>query len=411
MAQSYVVTIEKPIFGGDALGHLPDGRAVFVPFVLPQEEVLVALVQDKPRYARGIPVEIIKPSPLRIDAKCPHFATCGGCHYQHISYASQLETKQTVLIDQLARIGKINTPPLSKIVPCESPWNYRNHIQFHQGKDGKPGFIDVTGTHILPIQECHLPQDTINNIWPQINLEANSGIHRLGLRQDSNEEIMLVLEGQDETAPEFSLDLSISAAYLSPEGFLTNLAGEDALYYRIKDRLLRVSPESFFQVNLAQAEKMLDFVLASLPTAETKPEILELYSGVGFFSTFLAERASQLTAVEASRSACFDFAINLDAFDNVSLYEAAVEDTLPALNLKPDIIILDPPRSGLDKKARKSLLALESPFIIYVSCDPATLSRDLRHFIEADYQLKEIKAFDLFPQTYHIESISLLQRK
>ena len=410
MTDEIIVTIEKLIFGGDALAHLPDGRAVFIPFVLPDETVHIRLVEDKPRFARGIPVEIIKPSPWRISPKCPYFTTCGGCHYQHISYERQGDFKLEILRDQLTRIGKLQNPPLKKIIPSSTAWNYRNNIQFHPSDDGDLCFMDFQGKELVPIHECHLPMARINEVWPQVHLEPDSGISRLSFRQDSREEIMALLEGEDESAPEFEMDLPISATYLNHEGETTNLAGEDALLFQIHDQNLRVSPESFFQVNNAQAEAMVSYINDLVSTHASKLKILELFSGVGLFSLFLAEHATKLVAIESSPSACFDFAINLDRFDNVDLYEGTVEDVLPGLDFSPDLVLLDPPRSGLEKEACLALIALGCPEIIYISCDPATLARDLKYFTEVGYELREIQAFDMFPQTFHIESISHLVR-
>jgi 23S rRNA (uracil1939-C5)-methyltransferase len=355
-------------------------------------------------------VEIIKPSPWRISPKCPHFTTCGGCHYQHIPYERQVEFKLEILRDQITRIGKLQNPPLKKIIPSSTAWNYRNNIQFHPSDDGDLCFMDFQGKELVPIHECHLPMARINEVWPQVHLEPDSGISRLSFRQDSREEIMALLEGEDESAPEFEMDLPISATYLNHEGETTNLAGEDALLFQIHDQNLRVSPESFFQVNNAQAEAMVSYINDLVSTHASKLKILELFSGVGLFSLFLAEHATKLVAIESSPSACFDFAINLDRFDNVDLYEGTVEDVLPGLDFSPDLVLLDPPRSGLEKEACLALIALGCPEIIYISCDPATLARDLKYFTEVGYELREIQAFDMFPQTFHIESISHLVR-
>jgi len=408
MSTNEIVTIEKIVYGGDALAHLCDGRAVFIPYVLPGEVVRIELINDKPRFARAVPIEIITPSIDRIQPKCKHFESCGGCHYQHMDYDHQLATKLSVLQDQLTRIGKINTPPLKGIIPSQKQWHYRNHVQFHPTTSGSLGFINSRGNQAISIEECHLPEEALNDIWPQISIEPGSGITRLSLRQDSFNEIMVLLEGDQMDVPDFELDLPVSASYIDPEGYTTLLAGEDALIYEIKGHHLHVSPESFFQVNTDVAEKMVEHILELLPQDGKKINILELYSGAGLFSIFLAERASQLTAIESARSSCYDFAINLDAFENISLYEAPVEDTLPVITEKPDLVLLDPPRSGLNIDARLALTKLAPSEIIYISCDPATLSRDLKYFIEDGYELLDVQAFDLFPQTYHIESISHL---
>ncbi len=412
MTDTFDVTIEKLVFGGEGMGRLPDGRAVFVPFVLSGEVVRLRLVEEKPHFARALPTEILEPSSERIEPRCPHFGKCGGCHYQHMPYEKQLEVKLAVLKDQLVRIGGIQNSPVTGITPSGATWNYRNHVQFHVCEDGRLGYKDITGSEVLPIRECHLPQAEINTTWSQIELEPGSGIQRLSLRQDSFDEVMLLLEGTEELAPEMSLDLPVSACYLAQNGSTVTLAGDDALTFQVKDKVLRVSPESFFQVNTAQTEKMVDFVCAHLPQ-NRQLEILELYSGVGLFSSFLAPHASHLTAVESALSSCYDFAINMDSFNNVSLYEGAVEQVLSALIgqlEQPDLVLLDPPRAGLHPKAREALLKLGSPQIIYISCDPSTLARDLKSLCAAGYKLVDVHAFDMFPQTYHVECVVLMSR-
>jgi 23S rRNA (uracil1939-C5)-methyltransferase len=160
--------------------------------------------------------------------------------------------------------------------------------------------MDFQGKELVPIHECHLPMARINEVWPQVHLEPDSGISRLSFRQDSREEIMALLEGEDESAPEFEMDLPISATYLNHEGETTNLAGEDALLFQIHDQNLRVSPESFFQVNNAQAEAMVSYINDLVSTHASKLKILELFSGVGLFSLLLAEHATKLVAIESS---------------------------------------------------------------------------------------------------------------
>jgi 23S rRNA (uracil1939-C5)-methyltransferase len=173
-----------------------------------------------------------------------------------------------------------------------------------------------------------------------------------------------------------------------------------------------VSPESFFQVNLPVAEEMVRHVL-SLIEGKENLSILELYSGVGLFARFLAPHASQLTAIESAPSACFDFVGNLDEFENISLYEGAVEMILPELvkQIKPiDLVVLDPPRAGLNAKAKQALIDLNPQEIVYISCDPSTLARDLRYFSEKGYSLQSLHAFDMFPQTAHVETIVVIRR-
>lgn len=412
------VRFEKMVYGGDCLGRLADGRAVFVPFVLPEEIAEIAITESKERFARGSVVKLLEESPERIIPPCPYFSICGGCHYQHLGYTQQLKLKKDLVRDQLERIGKISNLPEIPITASPTAFGYRNQVQFHpvryQNPDvsAKLGFKLPFSNEVLPIEKCLLIPGEMNEILNQIELEADSGIARIAIRMDSDGEIMLVFEGESNEPPELSIELPVSSTYLSPDGRSLNLGGNDALVYRVLEKEFLVSPESFFQVNLPMAEEMVRHVLSLIEDRENL-EILELYSGVGLFTRFLAPHASQLTAIESSPSACFDFAGNLDEFENISLYEGAVEMILPEIaeQIKPiDLAVLDPPRAGLNAKARQALIKLDPQKIIYISCDLSTLARDLKHFTEAGYNLQNLHAFDMFPQTSHVECVVLMSR-
>jgi len=418
MEETQLVRFEKMVYGGDCLGRLADGRAIFVPFVLPGESAEVAITESKERFARGRMLNLLEKSPSRVEAPCPYFTVCGGCHYQNLDYAQQLILKKELIKDQLERIGKISNLPEFQITPSPAPFGYRNQAQFHPSEPGedetslKLGFRRSDSNGVLPIEKCLLIPEEVNEILSQIELEADSGITRLAMRIDSSAEIMLVLEGENEDAPELTIELPVSSTYVSPDGRSLNLGGNDALVYTVLEKDFLVSPESFFQVNLPVAEEMVRHVLTLIGGRE-HPQMLELYSGVGLFTHFLAPFASQLTAIESSASACFDFADNLDAFDNISLYEGAVEVILPeiAAQIKPiDLVVLDPPRAGLNAKARQALTDLAPEQVIYISCDPSTLARDLKHLTEAGYALQSLHAFDMFPQTAHVETVVELRR-
>ena len=409
------VRFEKLVFGGDCLGRLIDGRAVFVPFVLPGESAEIEITESKERFARARLIRLLEASPDRVQAPCPYFAVCGGCHYQHIDYAQQLELKKELVVDQLQRIGKFTVLPKIQITPTPNPFSYRNQAQFHPvDVEGtlKLGFKKAASNDVLPISRCLLLPEELNELLPLLELEPGSEINRLAIRIDSDSELMLILEGNSEEPPEMNIELPVSSAYLSPDGRSLNLSGNDALVYTLLGKEFLVSPESFFQVNLPVAEEMIRRVL-SLLEPKNNLNILELYSGVGLFTRFLAPLASRLTAIESSRSACFDFVGNLDDFDNISLYEGTVEEILPAIidQIKPiDLAVLDPPRAGLNAKARHALTDLAPSQIIYISCDPSTLSRDLKHLAQAGYSLQNLHAFDMFPQTAHVETMTVLRR-
>ena len=409
------VTIEKLVYGGDGLGRLSDGRAVFVPFVLPDEEISLEITEEKARFTRGTALSWHKSSPHRIPARCEYFTVCGGCHYQHMPYQKQLETKLETVRDQLSRIAGINPQALSHITQSSQSWHYRNQIQCHVTPDGELGFMRADNTGILPIKHCEIAMPGLNALLNTINLDPESGIKRVTFREDNDGECFVLLEGEDPLPPELTVELEVSAGYMDAEQNYHHLAGTDQLHYRILDKDFTLSPSSFFQINNAVCEELVKHVIG-LTKSITTHKVLELYSGAGLFSAFLAAMVSQLIAIESTPSACYDFANNLDAFDNVSLYEGAVEDILPGLLSllqpeAPDLVLLDPPRAGLHIKALDALADLAPENIIYVSCDPSTLARDLKRLSNKGYQVQTIHAFDMFPQTYHVETVVLLCRK
>jgi 23S rRNA (uracil1939-C5)-methyltransferase len=429
---TFNVQLDKLTYGGDAMGRLPDGRAVFVPFGLPGERVRIRLTEQKQNFARGELLEVLEPSPDRITPKCKHFFSplpysgegpggraCGGCHYQNLPYAQQLIAKTEILRDQLTRIGKIQNPPVMPMVPSSSAWNYRNHVQFHLTEDGKIGFVNAIGNDVIPILECHLPEASINTIWPQLEFDANLDISRVSLRTGADEDLMLLLESDFPETPELEIEADISVVHLFDEHPVV-IAGADHHFIRVLGRDFKVSAPSFFQVNTPMAEKMVEHLLTNLPISPTTT-LLDLYCGVGLFSAFFASRVGRVIGIETSESACEDFAVNLDEFDNVELYEGAAEEILPALvaqianslalpaRASVHYAIVDPPRAGLDRYALDALIQLQPRVIAYVSCDPSTLARDAKRLLENGYSLKQVTPFDLFPQTYHIESISLFE--
>jgi 23S rRNA (uracil1939-C5)-methyltransferase len=419
------IILEKLTYGGEAMGRLSDGRAVFVPFGLPGETVRIQLTQEKQNFARGEILEILKPSPDRITAKCKHFysllpageglgmrAACGGCHYQNLPYEKQLLAKADILRDQLQRIGKIENPPVLPTVASASEWNYRNHVQFHLTEEGKVGFVNTRGNRTLSIEECHLPESSIDNFWRELQFESRINLERVSLRAGVDEELMLILESETEETPELEIEADISIVHIY-EDHPVVIAGSNALTIQVLGTDFHVSAPSFFQVNTPMAEKMVQHLQAQFPIPDSQFTLLDLYCGVGLFSKFFADKYSKVIGIESAPSSCEDFAINLDEFDNVELYEGVAEEILPALApqlTEPMHMIVDPPRAGIDKFALDAILQINPQVIAYVSCDPSTLARDAARLIKGGYTLQNATPFDLFPQTYHIESISIFTR-
>ena len=401
-------------YGGKTMGRLDDGRAVFVPFGLPGERVRIRLTQEKRGYASGELLEVLETSPQRVVPRCLHFGVCGGCHYQELSYEGQLKAKREILRDQLRRIGGIESPPVREMVPSPSPWNYRNQVQFHLTEEGRLGFIGMdapAANRIIPIAECHLPEQSINSLWPRLDFEPRTNIERVALRSGTGDDLMLVLESGSPEVPELQIEADISVAHVFEESSVI-ISGNDHIVLSVLGRRFRVSPTSFFQVNTALADKMVEHLAAHLPLTPSTT-LVDVYCGVGFFSAFFAPACGRLIGIEASPAAGEDFSANLDEFHHVELYQGLAEEVLPGLVGQighPACLLVDPPRAGLEKSVVDGILSLSPEVVAYVSCDPSTLARDAARLLKGGYRLRDVTPFDLFPQTYHIESISLFER-
>jgi len=422
MPEIVEITLSTLTYGGEAMGRLSDGRAVFGSFCLPGETVRAQIVFERKNFARAKLVEVLKPSPERTLPRCRHFGVCGGCHYQNLPYAAQLKAKEAILRDQLVRIGKIQEPPVKPIVAAPDEWHYRNHVQFHLDANGKLGFISALAPEtVIPISECFLPEAGLNALWPTLDFEPGSPVERVSLRAGLEADLLLLLESDEAEAPALEIEADISVVHLVEEDAVV-LAGDDHLLIEVLGRPFKVSAASFFQVNTQMAGKMVAHLLENLPVSPSST-LLDIYSGAGLFSAFFAPKVAKVIGIESAPSACEDFAVNLDEFENVDLYEGLAEEILPGLaagdesktHLQPEtrselFAIVDPPRAGLNKNALDALLALKPARLAYVSCDPSTLARDAARLMTGGYKLKQVTAFDLFPQTYHLESISLFER-
>jgi 23S rRNA (uracil1939-C5)-methyltransferase len=423
--------------GGEAFGRDESGRVVFVPYGIAGEQVAVEIVEAKKGYARARLIEILQPSPARIVPRCPHFGPptlprspiplspprpdekkegatrpvrgCGGCQWQHIAYEAQLRFKAEIVREQFARIGKIADAPVRETIGMSEPWDYRNHVQFHVDDEGRLCFRAWESHRLVPIQECYIQHPLVYEMFKTMELEGADygGVTlRAGTRTGQK---MIVLEGRDEEPPEISVDEPISIVYVTPEGDEIPLIGRDAIHEELRGQVFRISPQSFFQVNTAMAERLVDLVEAYLAPQATDT-LLDAFGGVGTFGLLLAPRVARAIEIEASPSAIEDARANAVDFTNVELHEGAVEEVLPRLKTQVDIAVADPPRAGIDPHALDALIAQAPRAFAYVSCDPATLARDARRLVDGGYRLVEVQPVDLFPQTYHIETVSHFER-
>lgn len=393
--------------GGEALGR-HEGKVIFVPYALPGEEVLVEIVQDKGRYARARLLEVVRPSPDRVEPRCPHFGTCGGCQWQHMAYGAQLRFKEQVLRDQLERIGGISKPPLKPSLRTRDPWFYRNHVQFHLSEEGRLGFLTFRGWEVVPIEVCYIMHPLIEEAFRALDL-AFPQLKRVSIKVGTRTgQKLLILEMEEDLIPALEVDEPLSCVEFLLDGTLLTLVGDSHIVEEVEGRRFRISAGSFFQVNTEQLERLIEVVRGYL-APEGHQVLLDAYCGVGTFGLSLAGEVGQVIGIEESDTALADARFNAKEGENVEFIGGRAEDILPHL-VKVDVAILDPPRQGCAREAITHLVRLAPAKIIYVSCDPAILARDTKRLREGGYHLVEAQPVDMFPQTYHIEAVALLER-
>jgi 23S rRNA (uracil1939-C5)-methyltransferase len=363
--------IEKLVYGGEGLARL-DGKVVLIPFVLPGEVVLAEVDRAKNDLWRGRAIEILQPSPERISPGCPYFLRCGGCQYQHMNYPFQLEQKRAILREALQRVGKIEFAGEIGIVAGE-PWQYRNRVQLHL-EDGKVGYFGLGSHELCAIDHCPIASPKLNDTIGRIQAQASTALELF-----TNE-----------------TEVQVNVVDRVPRQALTALAAL-GVTTPVEYGGFQVSRNSFFQVNRFLVDRLVECAMGDAKGSWA----VDLYAGVGLFSVKLAGRFEKVTAVESSSSGLRDLQHN---FTGVAV-NANVEDYLAGLRETPDFILADPPRAGLGKPVVKELARIRAPRMTIVSCDPATLARDLRGLIAEGYRMEKITLVDLFPQTFHLETV------
>ncbi len=404
------LTLEKMAHGGEALGY-HEGKAVFVAYALPGEKVLVELTEEKKTWARGNLLKVLEHSAGRVPPRCPYFGECGGCQWQHIAYERQLEFKQDVLADQLARIGKLGDVEILPVIPSPWEWHYRNSVRFIVTPEGRLAFRAFKSHEPVTVDECYILHPLVEEVLGAVELDVPQ-IHHLGVKVGVNTgDQILVLETSARGAPEAEVDVPVSCVLVPPSGPPVVMAGSDHIFEEVTGWRFRISALSFFQVNTPQAERLVELVEDFL-APEGSETLLDGYCGVGLFGIALAGRVGKVIGIEVNPFAVNDALINAEKAGarNVVFIRGAMEEVLPGLEERVDIAVVDPPRTGMEKAALQALVNLSPRRIAYVSCDPATLARDLAALVEAGYRVVQIQPVDMFPQTYHIESVTLLVR-
>ena len=428
-SQPLLVEIEKPIYGGAFLARL-EGKAVFVPLTLPGEQARIRITQSKPGYANAEVEEIVTAAPERVAPACPHFGACGGCHYQHAGYETQLAFKQAILRETLERGGV--AVPGEIVVLAAEPWAYRNRIRLAFDAAGNPGYRGRRSHAVIPVIECPIAAPLLLQA-----AQAAAGVARqfapdlrpteIALFCDAGETSLLAslfIAGVRKTRfDEFAQTLheripALKGAELVAEGHAgqppRTIAqwGASSLAYRAAGFGYRVDHGAFFQVNRWLVDALVELVIAGHRGALA----WDLFAGVGLFARRLTANFARVVAVESAPDATQALAENLKGTAATAVRAATLDflrrSRKPAHPdwTRPDLVIVDPPRTGLGAATCALLGEIASPALVYVSCDPATLARDLRTLLGSGYAIQSITLADLFPQTFHLEVVVRLHR-
>jgi len=373
------IEIEKILYGGDGLARL-DGKVVFVPFSAPGDTAMVEITETNRDFCRGRIRELVRKGPGRTAPACPHFGQCGGCNLQHLDYATQMQCKKLFLTEALERIAKTSAPDFGPIL-CGPPWQYRNRVQWkfeNRPDEFRFGFFERESNRIVGVDECPLLAPPLNRIRSRAEEKARGTKAPRG-------EIEAVCDSKDRV--EFGEERD----------------GTPLLFHVLEKQLL-AGADVFFQCN----RFLLDSLVSEAVGSASGKTAWDLYAGVGLFSAFLCDRFESVWAVEANTGARPYFVGNAPG---AHLATAPVEQWINAGQKRPDLVIVDPPRAGLARFVLEALAKASPAVIVYVSCNPSTLGRDLRLLRETGYRLESIRGLDLFPQTFHIESVARLVRQ
>ncbi len=388
--------------GGAAIGRI-DGKAHFVDGAMPGELVRGDVVQDKGAWARVTLQEVLQPSPLRVAPPCPHFARCGGCQWQFADYPTQLEWKQSIVASQLAHLGGLDDPPIAPAVAPGPEYGYRNRMDFSV-LDGAPALTERRSHTLVPISECLLLDPVLARVYDSLTDlgEARAVTLRMSTTTGS---VLAVIRGP---VPDGAEAWGCGVSRRDRSGVHAAIGSGD-ISETVAGAELRITGDAFFQSNIAGAETLVALVAAALEP-QSGETLLDAYAGGGLFSVTVGRRASAVIAVESNGLAVFDLRHNLAQADiDHRLVKGAVEDA--AIGERWDTAVVDPPREGLRAAGVAAVTAGKPRSIAYVSCDPASLARDARHLDDAGYQLELATPVDLFPQTFHIETVAQFVRK
>ena len=444
--ETVTLTFEDLTHEGSGVGKI-DGYPLFVPYGLPGEEASVKIIKVNKNFGFGKLLEVKKPSPERVEAPCNVFYKCGGCQLQHMSYAMQLEMKQNQVKSVMRKIAHLDHVPVHPVIGMEDPWRYRNKVSIPVGeKDGEliTGFYQQRSHRIIEDMETCVVQDEVNDRTTEAvrRIASKLGIraydernHRGVLRhimvrtgQRTNETMIVLVTRTEKLPHKDALIKELTETYphvksiiqnVNPErtnvilGKKTNLLwGEEYIYDTIGDIRFAISAKSFYQVNPDQTEKLYEQAL-EYAEIDSNDVVIDAYCGIGTISLFLAQKAKKVYGVEIVPEAISDAKKNaeINGITNAEFFVGEAEKVMPwwtAQGLRPDVIVVDPPRKGCDEALLQAMIDMQPKRIVYVSCNPSTLARDLRILEDGGYNTQEVQPVDMFSQTGHVECVSQL---
>jgi 23S rRNA (uracil1939-C5)-methyltransferase len=418
------VRIESVAFRGYGVART-HGKVVFIPHAVTGDEAWIEMTEEKEKYSMGRLIQIVEPSPWRVNPPCTSFRSCGGCQWQHIDYLIQCKLKKEILEDVLKRLGGLKEAPPIKVIPSPQPYGYRIRAQL-KAKGKALGYFQEKSHRIVDIQECPIVHPLINQMLSFIRKMclpfSRMEEIEINVSPDESKGVLILhflsLErGAENVFGEFLQNHALFKGIVIAKKERLNLFGDPTLNFTIplgqerenRNLKFRISPGSFSQVNLEQNQTLIQTVL-QFADANKEERVLDLYAGAGNLTLPLAMGVREVLGIEENRTAIEDARFNAErnGIRNCEFIHGRVEDVLMNWRReKPDLAVLDPPRTGC-KTVLDQVVRLKPKKIVYVSCEPTTFSRDLRLFSERGYSLQNLSLIDMFPQTFHMEVVGLL---
>ena len=391
-----------------------NGKIAFVKDTLPGEEIELKIIKENSKLIEAEPTSFLKESQLRVKELCPYYKECGGCNLLHMSYEEQIKYKQSKIVDIMKKYAYLNSEVIKQIVPCDRQFHYRNKVTLKVKE--KLGYFKEKTYELIPIEKCLLVNDKINEIIKILNGYTDlSNIKEVVIKSFTDKETMLIIYLQEDEINENLLDylsrhVDNIIVYDNNKKMIKRI-GKGNIIAKLKEKQFKIGANSFFQVNMDQTLKIYDKIADYLSKIEDST-VLDLYCGVGSIGLYSVSNYAKLIGVEIVPEAIENAKTNaeLNSMENTKFLVGDTKTILMHSNYKADTIIVDPPRAGLDKSVIEDIKKINPNMLIYLSCDPITLARDLKLLSDL-YDVEELIPYDMFPNTHHVETLVKLTKK